>query len=104
MNKKTIDELNKISPTFREYFDAKRIVDEYEKQPKYDKKFYVQLIDDFYAVGTFAGWSEDGYFTLKVEDTEPIDHVKDSHFIITPLKYVYEKKQKDMIRLHCGIE
>jgi len=104
MNKKILKEINKIYPTFKEYFDAKQIVEKYEKQLKYDKKFYVQMPFDFYAVGTFGGWDKNGNFLLKLEDVEPYYHIKDTHYISTPIEDVFEKKQKGMKRLHAGIE
>lgn len=104
MVKKRLKELNKISPTFREYFKAKQVVEKYEKQPKYDKKFYVQLPHGFYAVGTFGGWDKDGSFMLKIEDVEPYSHIKDTHYISTPIEDVFEKKQKGMKELYAGVE
>jgi hypothetical protein len=103
MNKKTIKEIKKISPTFKEYFDAKRIVELYEKMEKYNKKIYVQMPFNFYSVGTFGGW-ENGCFMLKIEDVEPYSHIKDSHYVCTPIEDVFEKKQKSMKHLHVGIE
>jgi hypothetical protein len=64
MNKKILKEIDKISPTFKEYFDAKQVVEKYENQPKYAKKFYVQMPFHFYAVGTFGGWDKNGNFLL----------------------------------------
>jgi len=58
----------------------------------------------FYAVGTFGGWAESGHFMLKIEDVEPCYHIKDTHYIITPIEHVFEKKQEGMRQLHCGIE
>lgn len=104
MNKKLLKEINKISPTFKEYFDAKRIVEAYEKQPMYDKKFYVKMPSDYYAVGTFGGWDTNGNFMLKIEDVEPYWHIKDSHYVSTPIEDVFEKKQKGMKQLHAGVE
>ena len=113
MNKKLQIKLNKISPTFKEYFEAKRIVENseakrvienYEKQPKYEKVFYVRMSSDFYSVGTFGGFDECGNFMLKIEDVEPHLHIKDTHYIITEIEDVFEKKQKCMKRLHVGVE
>lgn len=104
MNKKILKEINKISPTFKEYFDAKCIIEKYEKQPLYDKKFYVQQDFGFFSVGTFGGWDKNGDFMLKVEDVEPYSHIKDTHYVCTPIKYVFEKKQKSMKYLNAGLE
>jgi hypothetical protein len=104
MNKKILNEINKISPSFKEYFDAKQVVEKYEKQPKYNRKFYVRLSFDFYAVGTFGGWDKNGDFMLKLENVEPYYHNKDTHYVSTPIEDVFEKKQKGMKQLHAGVE
>ena len=104
MNKKILNEINKISPTFKEYFDAKQVVEKYEKQPKYNRKFYVQMPFYFYAVGTFGGWDKNGNFMLKLEDVEPYYHIKDTHYVSTPIEDVFEKKQNGMKKLHAGVE
>jgi len=104
MNKQTFNKLKKISPTFKEYFEAKKIVEKYEKRPKYDKKFYVQMMREFYAVGTFGGWDKNGNFLLKIEDVEPYSHIKDTHYISTGIEDVFEKKQRRMKKIHAGVE
>ena len=104
MNKTILTEIKKISPTFNEYFEAKRVVEKYEKEPKYDKKFYVQQGFGFFSVGTFGGWDKYGNFMLKVEDVEPYSHIKDTHYVCAPIEDVFEKKQKSMKKLNAGIE
>jgi hypothetical protein len=104
MNKKTLKEIMEISPTVKEYYDAKTVLEKYKSQPIYDKKFYVQMPFDFYAVGTFGGWDKNGNFMLKIEDVKPYYHIKDTHYVSTPIEYVFEKKQKNMKRLHAGVD
>ena len=59
---------------------------------------------NFYSIGTFGGWDKNGNFMLKIEDVEPYSHIKDSHYVSTPIEDVFEKKQKSMKHLHAGIE
>lgn len=103
IKKKLLKELKAISPTFKEYYDAKCIIEKYEKQLKYNEKFYVQMDFEYYAVGTFGGW-DGNYFMLKIEDIEPYSHIKDTHYVCTPIEYVYTERQKGMKILHAGIE
>jgi hypothetical protein len=58
---------------------------------------------DFYAVGYFYGWDKNGNFLLKLEDIEPHSHIKDTHYISTPIEDVFEKKQKSMKRLYISV-
>lgn len=104
MNKKILKELKESNPTFKEYFDAKRIIEKYKKNSISNKKFYVRMDFDFYAIGTFGGWDKNGNFLLKIEDTEPYVHIKDTHYISTPVEEVFETKQRGMRQLHTGIE
>lgn len=90
MNEKTLKELKGIDISPKEYFDAKKIVEKYEIQPKYDKKFYVQRAFGFYSVGTFYGWDNDNIM-LKLED---------NRYISTPIEYVFEDKQEGMDKLN----
>lgn len=111
ISEKTKKEIQNSGITFKEYSDAKITIESakitielFEKQKKIDKKFYVQLSGDFYAVGTFGGWNEYGAFLLKIEDVEPFSHIPGTHFISTPIEDVFEEKQPRMKQLHAGVE
>lgn len=109
INKKIQNKLKSIEPTLTEYYEAKRLIERFEKNMELSKdilikKFYVDMGFNFYSVGTFGGWDKNGNFLLKIEDVEPYSHIPNTHYISTELDDVFEKKQKDMLVLHAGVE
>lgn len=109
INKNLQEQLKSIEPTLREYYDAKYLIDRFEKTLEsskdiLDKKFYVQMASHFYSVGTFGGWDKNGNFLLKIEDIEPYSHIPNTHYVSTGIDDVFEEKQKDMLELHAGVE
>jgi len=111
ISNKTAKELKNSGITFKEYSDAKsvmedakRTIEAFEKQLALGKKFYVQQAGEFYSVGTFGGWAKNGNFLLKIEDVEPFYHIPGTHFISTGIEDVFEKKQPRMKQLHAGVE
>ena len=92
----TLGKIKKISPSPLDYIEAKKIVAMYESSTEYKTRFYVDMGFSCYAVGHFGGFKGDRFILIFDEDP--------SRYIITPLQYVFEEKQENMLILYAGSE
>jgi len=110
VSQKTLKQLKDISVRQRLLFgfhNESRFVCVEKTNHKQDilrKRFYVSIITNFYAVGTFGGFDKYGFFKLIIEDVNSINNVPGTHYITAGIEEVFEIKKKHMKHLHAGLE